>query len=71
MQLPIYCIIGMRPVKAVRSEDGGMRILAYNWATGEFDIHSEYLTRILFGEVDIVSAEEFEKYVEKLKQKGN
>jgi hypothetical protein len=45
MDLPRYCIVGARPVKAIETEDGGMDILAYDWSTGEFARHMEFLTR--------------------------
>jgi len=35
MGLPRYCLIGARPVKTIRTEDGGIDVLAYNWETGE------------------------------------
>ena len=35
LELPSYAIVGDRPVMAERTEDGGMRILAYDWKTGE------------------------------------
>lgn len=71
MKLPHYSIVGMRPVKAVATGEGGMAILAYNWQSGEFDLAMDYLEPIFFGkgEVEQVSEEVFEKYVEGLRQK--
>ncbi len=70
MKLPHYSIVGMRPVKAVATEGGGMAILAYNWETGEFDLAPEYMDQVFFGkdEVEQVSEEVFKRYVEKFRQ---
>jgi len=68
MDLPRYCIVGARPVKAIETEDGGMDILAYDWSTGEFVRHMEYLTRVCLPneEVEVVSQQEFDAHVAKL-----
>lgn len=42
MDLPIYCIVGDRPVKAISTPTGGMDVLAFNWKTGEFQRAIEY-----------------------------
>ena len=69
MDLPRYCIIGARPVKAVETADGGMDILAYDWSTGEFAREMGYLTRVSLPdeEVDIVSREQFDAYIAELR----
>ena len=69
MELPRYCIVGSRPVVAIKTEDGGMDVLAYDWATGELVRDMGYLTRIALPdeEVEIVSADEFEAYVLRLR----
>ena len=67
--LPRYFIIGLRPVKVVRNEEGGVGCLAYDWDTGEFKLAWDYLDRIFFGkgdDIEEVSAIEFEKSVEEL-----
>ena len=71
MQLPRYCIIGARPVKAIETEDGGMDVLAYDWRPGEFARDMGYLTRVTLPdeEVEIISAEEFDAYVAELHAK--
>ncbi|MCP4426369.1 MAG: hypothetical protein GY803_17900 [Chloroflexi bacterium] len=38
MNLPHYAIVGIRPVKAVTTKEGGLIILAFNWETGKFDL---------------------------------
>ncbi len=47
MELPLYCIIGARPVKGVATADGGMDVLAYDWTTGEFVRAMAYLTTLV------------------------
>lgn len=71
MDLPIYCIVGDRPVKAVETEEGGMEILAYDWATGDFRREPAYLHRVVTPdvEVDVVTEKEFEEHVTKLRQR--
>jgi hypothetical protein len=69
VDLPRYCIIGARPVKAVETADGGMDILAYDWSTGEFAREMGYLTRVSLPdeEVDLVSREQFDAYIAELR----
>ncbi len=69
MDLPRYCIVGARPVKAIETEDGGMDILAYDWSTGEFARHMEFLTRVCLPdeEVEVVSQEQFDAQVAELR----
>ena len=69
--LPIYCIDGARPIKAVSTEDGGMTILVFDWDTGEFKRDLSYLTVAVWGDsddVEYLSEEEFNSYVEKLRR---
>jgi hypothetical protein len=70
MKLPLYFIVGARPVKAIQTPDGGMDVLALDWDTGEFSRHLEYTSRIMVVtdvEVEEVSESEFNAVVEKLK----
>jgi hypothetical protein len=69
VDLPRYCIIGARPVKLVATEEGGLDCLAYDWETGELARDMSYLTRAVLPdeEVDVVSAEEFERHVARLR----
>jgi len=69
MDLPRYCIVGARPVKAIATADGGTDILAYDWSTGEFVRHMEYLTRVCLpdDEVEVVSQEQFDARVAELR----
>lgn len=69
LKTPMYCIVGLRPVKAL-SNDDSFGIYVFNWQTGEFDLDLSYIERIYFGsmdEVEFVTEDEFEKYVEKLR----
>ncbi len=71
MKLPLYCIVGDRPVKALPTQEGGMAVLALNWQTGEFERANEYATRIFLqdAEVETVNEEEFNRAVEKIRQR--
>jgi hypothetical protein len=70
MDLPRYCIVGARPVKLVQTDDGGMTCMAFNWDTGEIERDMTMLTRALLpdGEVDIVTEEEFDQAVSRLRE---
>ncbi|MBI4700707.1 MAG: hypothetical protein HY744_06015 [Deltaproteobacteria bacterium] len=69
MDLPRYCIVGARPVKLVETADGGMDCLAYDWETGAMVRNMDYLTRACLPdeEVDIVTADEFDAQVARLR----
>jgi|JI8StandDraft_1071087.scaffolds.fasta_scaffold183564_2 hypothetical protein len=72
MKRPAYFIIGIRPVKAIDTYDGGMTVLAFNWQTGEFERALEYLDRVYLdqhGDVEKVTEQEFERQVEELRAK--
>lgn len=70
MDLPKYFIVGRRPVKLIKLEEGGMDVLAYNWKTGEFQREMGYLTTVLMGEgdVDQVSEQEFSQLLSELQR---
>lgn len=72
MDLPRYFVVGMRPVKFVAVEGGGMDVLAYSWETGSFVRELSYLSRCLAGagEIDEVDAAEFEARVAALRAQG-
>jgi len=72
MKLPIYAIVGDRPVKAVETKEGGMDVLAFDWKTGEFVREMDYLDTICMPgskDVDFVSEDEFNNRVRELKAK--
>ena len=68
--LPRYFIVGERPVKVLRTRDGGVQLLAYDWTSGDFTSDPSYMSRIFFGDgsdVDEVAESDFEAQVEQLK----
>jgi len=69
MDLPIYAIVGDRPVKAERTEDGGMVLLAFDWKTGELEPNGSYLTKIFTpnAETDFVHKRTFERKAAELR----
>ena len=78
IKLPTYAIVGLRPVKAERTADGGMQVLAYDWKTGEFVPDGSYLPHLFMpsmleddagGDIDYVSKGEFERRVNELRSK--
>jgi hypothetical protein len=63
---PWFYAVNDRPVKLVRTPEGGLDVLALNMRTGEFERDMSYLTRCLLheGDVDTFASEaEFEAYV--------
>ena len=71
LKRPLYCIVGLRPVKALETQDGGLDVQAYNWDTKEFERHMEYFS-VIYGtqdDVEEVTKEEFDKYVKTLQEK--
>lgn len=67
---PRYAIVGRRPVKAVRTPDGGLDVLAYDWETGELVRNLGYLDRVMApgdAEVDFVDEAAFEAAVAELR----
>ena len=67
-----YYFVGTRPVKAVRSADGRVTVLAYDWASGEFQIAPEYLTRVFLPagdpEVEAVDKDRFKQRIRNLRE---
>jgi hypothetical protein len=72
MDLPMYFIVGRRPIKLIKTEEGGMDVLAYSWETGEFQREMGYLTTVLMGEgdVDQVSEQEFSQFLMELQNEN-
>ena len=68
-----YYIYGKRPL-IEEINDQFDTIYAFQWDTGEFKEDMSYTSKIMYdpsGDSEIVSKEEFEEYVEKLrKEKG-
>jgi hypothetical protein len=72
MKLPSYCIVFDRAVKAVETEDGGMTVLVYDPEKDTF-VREIGMLEYALGyspEADIVSEEEFEAYVNMLRQRS-
>jgi hypothetical protein len=72
MILPRYYIVGDRPVKMLKTTDGGMGVYAYNWETGEFILEMKYLFRLLKAsshEVEQVTEQQFDDQVQKLRSR--
>jgi len=71
VEFPLYAIVGDRPVKAERTEDGGMVLLAFDWETGELKPNGSYLTKIFTpnAETDFVDKRTFERKVAELRAK--
>lgn len=70
MDAPRFCKVGDRPVKALL-EDDGFGVYVFDWDTGSFIMDLTYLERIYFGrmdDVEIITENEFNTYVEKLKK---
>jgi len=67
--LPRYCIVGERPVKAIETEDGGMDVQGYDWKTGDFVRAMNHLTDVMMpdGEVEVVTEAVFEAHVQRLR----
>lgn len=70
IELPVFCLVGARPVKAVKTEEGGADILALDWETGELTRNMDYLRNVLWGEGDVeyLEEEQFDQAVEAIRQ---
>jgi hypothetical protein len=74
MKAPVYAIINDDAVKAVRTEDGGLEVLRYCPEKDEFERDMRFLEHIYFPtatkalDTDIVSKDEFEACVAKLRR---
>lgn len=68
--LPMYFIVGLRPVKFVRTETGDLIVLKLNFQTGEFEPGMEHYSRCLHdmgGDVREVSEADFIQHVERVR----
>jgi hypothetical protein len=69
--LPRYCVIFDRAVKVVPTEGGGSRVLVYNELKDEFEDPPAALARYFPNdEAELVTEEQFNAYVDKLRAKG-
>lgn len=72
MDIPRFCKVGDRPVKALL-EDDGFGVYVFDWKTGNFVLDLTYLETIYLGrmdDVEILSEADFDAYVEKLRKEG-
>ena len=68
MKIPSFYIFGDKPVKFVKTHDNGMDIQAFDWDKKDFVRDMSYLSRWWNGDnMEEVAEEEFNAYVEKLK----
>ena len=70
MKLPLYAIVGDRPVKGVSTPEGGMDVLAYDWQTGEFVRDMSYVTTLMHPtdeDAEFVDKKTFDARVKALK----
>lgn len=65
-----YCIVGIRPVKGVRTPEGGLDIQVFDWTTGAFVRDIDYLDAVVAPgdrDVDFVDRDEFYRQVAALR----
>lgn len=70
MELPLYCVIGDRPVMGVATADGGMDVLAFDWETGRLVRDMSHLHTLVHPtdeDADFVDAPTFEARVAALR----
>jgi hypothetical protein len=69
---PRFAVVGARPVKIIKTADGGLDVLAWDWDQKILVRNFDYLTKVMLpeGETEIVSEKQFENYLEKLRKKG-
>lgn len=68
-ELPLYFVVGLLPVKWLRTPDGGMAVLKMDWQTGAWIWGNGLIPQIMMGHGDVeeVSEEEFIQHVEGLR----
>ena len=66
-----FYLVNDRPVKLVGTPDGGLDVLAYDWATGGFTRDMTYLSRVSQpgADVDQLTEQQFEDHVRQLKER--
>jgi len=67
--VPVYIIVGDRPVKAETDTDGNTWIWAWDWKNKVFVKAPEYFEQVFFPsgpDIDQVSKEEFDERVSRL-----
>ncbi|MGA9526197.1 MAG: hypothetical protein WBV82_32355 [Myxococcaceae bacterium] len=68
--LPIYCVVDVRPVKVVAGSNGGIEVLAYDLETGTFVRRMDLLDRVILQDDWVVelTEEEFDAHVARLRE---
>jgi len=75
MKIPLYVIVGNRPIMIQRNHEGHAGAYAFDWETGKFELNMSYFNRAYGGfageetELEELSKENFDKYVENLRFK--
>lgn len=70
---PIFAILGLRPVKVIKTADGGLDALAFDWKTGNLVSDMNCLADAVFptdrGDIEWPTEAEFDQYVAELRSK--
>ncbi len=73
MIYPHYAIVGLRPVKVVKTLEGGLDVLVFDWKTGELVRDLNYLVPATMPtdqwDVEWLSEEEFDRSLAELRAK--
>jgi hypothetical protein len=71
-EYPEYYLAGKmhRPVKVIRTQEGGLGVYSLNWLTGEFQLDMYYLAELYkaYSDADLVSEEEFSRRVNDIRR---
>jgi hypothetical protein len=69
MDLPIYCVVDIRPVKVVAGSTGGIEVLAYDIDTDSFVRRMDLLDRVILQDDWVVelTEEEFDAHLARLR----
>ncbi len=67
--LPIYCVVDVRPVKVIVGSSGGIEVLAYDLEAGSFVRRMDLLDRVILQDDWVVelTEEEFESHLARLR----
>lgn len=71
-RVPLYCLVGLRPVMAVATPEGGLDLLALDWKTCMFERDMGYLQTVMSprdDEVIFLDPQDFRKRVDELRMR--
>ena len=73
MDLPIYCVVDIRPVKVVAGSHGGVEVLAWEAETGTFVRRMDLLDRVILQDDWVVelTEEEFDAHLARLREESS